>query len=96
MSSFRTSKFDDVLFAGCRMEQADFTEADLRGARFEDCNLTGAQFWGARMTGTRFARCELTEITGVTSMRGAVITSADAVTLAYILANALGIAIEDT
>lgn len=95
LASFRMSKFEDVLFTGCRLEQADFTEADLRGARFEDCNLTGAQFSGARMTGTRLARCELTEINGVTSLRGAVITSADAVTLAYILANALGIAIED-
>ncbi len=95
LSSFRMSKLDDVLFTGCRMEQADFTEADLRGARFEDCDLTGAQFSGARMTGTRFARCDLTGITGVTSMRGAVVTSADAVTLAYILAGALGITIED-
>ncbi|MGI9005152.1 MAG: pentapeptide repeat-containing protein [Streptosporangiaceae bacterium] len=95
LASFRMSKFADVLFSGCRMGQADFTEADLRGARFENCDLTGAQFSGARMTGTRFARCDLTEITGVTSMRGAVITSADAVTLAYILAGALGITIED-
>lgn len=95
LSAFRMSKFGDVLFTGCRMSQADFTEADLRGARFEDCDLTGAQFSGARMTGARFARCDLTGITGVTSMRGAIITSADAVTLAYILAGALGIAIED-
>ncbi len=95
LSAFRMSKFADVLFTGCRMAQADFTEADLRGARFEDCDLTGAQFSGARMTGTRFARCDLTEVSGVTSMRGAVVTSADAVTLAYILAGALGITIED-
>jgi uncharacterized protein YjbI with pentapeptide repeats len=95
LSAFRMSKFDDVLFTGCRMGQADFTEADLRGARFEGCDLTGAQFSGARMTGTRFARCDLTGISGVTSMRGAVVASADVVTLAYILAGALGIAIED-
>lgn len=95
LSSFRASKFDDVLFTGCRMEQADFADADLRGARFEGCDLTGAQFSGARMTGTRFAGCELTGISGVTSMRGAIITSAGAVAVAFILANALGITIED-
>ena len=67
----------------------------LRGARFEGCDLTGAQFSGARMTGTRLARCELTGISGVTSMRGAIVTSADAVALAFILAGALGITIED-
>jgi len=95
LSSFRTSKFDDVVFTGCRMEQADFADADLRGACFEGCDLTGAQFSGARMTGARFTRCELTGILGVTSMRGAIITSADAVALAFILAGALGITIED-
>ncbi len=77
------------------MEQADFGDADLRGARFEGCNLAGAQFSGARMTGTRFARCDLTEIAGVTSMRGAFITSTDVVALAYILAGALGITVDD-
>jgi len=87
--TFRASKF--VVFTGCRMEQADFGNADLRGARFEGCDLTGAQFSGARMTGTGFVRCDLTGITGVTSMRGAVISSTDAVALARTLA----ITIED-
>jgi len=95
LGSFRASKFDDVVFTDCRMEQADFADADLRGARFAGCSLTSAQFSGARMTGTRFARCELTGISGVTSMRGAIITSPDAVALAAILAGALGITIED-
>ena len=47
------------------------------------------------MSGTRFSGCELTGIGGVTSMRGAIISSADAVALADILASALGIKIED-
>jgi len=95
LSSFRVSKFDDVVFTDCRMEQADFADADLRGARFVGCTLSGAQFSGARMTGTRFARCEMTGINGVTSMRGAIVTTTDAVALAAILAGALGITIED-
>jgi uncharacterized protein YjbI with pentapeptide repeats len=95
LSSFRSTKFDDVVFTDCRMEQADFTEADLRGVRFEGCDLTGAQFTGAQMTGARLSRCDLTGIGGVTSMRGAIVTSSDAVALAFILAGALGITIED-
>jgi len=95
LSSFRATTFDNVVFAGCRMQQADFGDADLRGARFEGCDLSGAQFSGAKMTGTRFARCDLAGIAGVTSMRGAVITSTDAVALALTLAGALGITIED-
>ena len=95
LSSFRVSKLADVVFTDCRMEQADFADADLRGARFVGCTLAAAQFSGARMTGARFAHCELTGISGVTSMRGAIITSPDAVALAAILAGALGIKIDD-
>jgi uncharacterized protein YjbI with pentapeptide repeats len=93
--SFCASTFKDVVFSGCRLEQADFGDADLSGARFEDCDLSGAQFSGARMTGTRLARCDLTGISGVTSMRGAIITSASALALAVTLASALGITIDD-
>ena len=63
--------------------------------RFTGCDLTGAQFTGAQMAGARLTRCELTGIGGVTSMRGSVVTSADAVALAFILASALGITIDD-
>jgi uncharacterized protein YjbI with pentapeptide repeats len=93
--SFRFTVFKHTVFTDCRLSQADFTGADLRGARFEGCDLSGAQFSGAQMTGTRFAGCTLDGISGVTSMRGAIVTGADALALAYSLASALGISIED-
>lgn len=95
LASFRSTACDQVVFTGCRMEQADFGEADLRGARFEHCDLTGAQFEQARMSGARFAGCQLTGITGVTSFRGATISSDDLFALTYLLAGALGISIEE-
>jgi uncharacterized protein YjbI with pentapeptide repeats len=96
LASFRSSRFKDVVFTDCRMEQADFGEADLRGARFEGCDLTGGQFSGAQLAGTRFSDCVLAGIGGVTSLRGAIIKGADALALTYILADALGIKIEDS
>ncbi|MHB1431987.1 MAG: pentapeptide repeat-containing protein [Streptosporangiaceae bacterium] len=95
LASFRASRFTDVLFSGCRLRQADFGDADLSGARFENCDLTGASFNGAKMTGTRLRGCELAGLSGVTSLRGAILTSADAVALALTLAGALGIRVED-
>jgi Pentapeptide repeats (8 copies)/Pentapeptide repeats (9 copies) len=94
LASFRSTACDQVVFSGCRLEQADFGEADLRGARFERCDLTGAQFDQARMSGARFTGCQLAEITGVTSFRGATISSEDLFALTYLLAGALGITIE--
>jgi uncharacterized protein YjbI with pentapeptide repeats len=95
MASFRFSTFKNVVFSDCKLMQADFQEADLRGARFERCDLTAAQFSKAQMEGTRFADCTLDGVNGVTSLRGSIITSRDALALAYSLAGALGITIED-
>ncbi len=95
LASFSGSKLSHVVFTGCRLEQADFGGADLSRARFERCDLSGAQFSGARMTGTRLSGCDLTGITGITSLRGSIIDSTDAIALAMIMASALGITIEE-
>jgi uncharacterized protein YjbI with pentapeptide repeats len=95
MASFSGSRFTNVTFTNCRLDQANFGEADLSGVEFEHCDVSAAQMSGATLTGARFTGCDLTGISGVTSLRGAIITSADAVTLARIFAEALGITIED-
>jgi uncharacterized protein YjbI with pentapeptide repeats len=95
MVSFRFSVLKSVIFSDCKLMQADFQEADLRSARFERCDLSGTQFSGAKMEGTRFSGCILDGINGVTSLRGSIVKSQDALALTYSLASALGIKIED-
>jgi uncharacterized protein YjbI with pentapeptide repeats len=95
LASFFGSRFTNVTFTNCRLEQANFGDADVSGVQFDHCDLTGAQLSGAAMDGARFTGCDLTGISGVTSLRGAIITSDDALTLARIFAEALGITIED-
>ena len=93
LASFRFSRFRNVVFRGCNLVEANFQGADLTGARFEDCRLEGAQFSGAKMAGTRFSRCDLWGVSGVESLRGSVVSSADAQSLAS-LADAAIIAVE--
>ncbi len=93
--SFSASTLKDVTFTRCRLEQAEFGEADLSRASFDGCDLAGAQFSGARMTGTVLRRCDLTGIGGVASLRGATVSGADVMRLAFTLADALGIVIAD-
>jgi uncharacterized protein YjbI with pentapeptide repeats len=95
LASFRFARFASVLFVGCDLRQADFEDADLRGARFVDCDLSGAQFSNATMTGTRFSGCSLLDVAGVHSMRGAVVDLRDVTDLAFGLAGALGIVIDE-
>ena len=56
--------------------------------------LAGAQFSHANLSGTRFTRCELVDIDGVTSLRGAVVEEHNLVALAHTLAAGLGIVID--
>ena len=95
LASFAGSRFANVTFTNCRLDQANFGDADLSGVEFGHCDLSGAQLSGATLAGAKFTSCELTGISGVTSMRGAIITSSEALTLARIFAEALGITIED-
>src|SRR5271155_4123461 len=45
---------------------ADFSAADLRGARFDRADLTGAQFFASDLTGARLRGVDMTRVT----MRG--------------------------
>ena len=92
---FSGTRFSDVVFSDCRLDQANFGGADLTDVRFENCSLPGAQFSGASLAETRFTGCDLTGISGVTSLRGATIAGSDAIALAGVFAEALGIKIED-
>jgi hypothetical protein len=47
------------------------------------------------MEGTRVSGCALGGINGVLSLKGAIVSSRDALALSYTLASALGITIED-
>ena len=91
LSGWRFTRFDNVSFTGCKLTGADFTNADLRGARFTGCDLTGAQFHHAKMEGTRVERCELADIAGITSWRGAQVHPDDLLALSYTMAGGLGI-----
>jgi uncharacterized protein YjbI with pentapeptide repeats len=64
LASFRFGTFKTVVFTDCKLLQADFQAADLRGARFERCDLTGAQFSKAQMEGTRFSVMLPTDVLG--------------------------------
>lgn len=95
LAAFPGSRFANVTFSNCRLDQANFGEADLSGVEFDGCDLSGAQLSGATLTGAKFTDCDLTGISGVTSLRGAIISSSDALTLARIFADALGITVDD-
>jgi uncharacterized protein YjbI with pentapeptide repeats len=95
LTSFRFTRFNNVVFEGCNLTRADFQNADVSGVQFIGCDLTGAQFSQATMAGTRFSNCALAGIGGVASFAGAILANQDLIALSHALAAALGIRIED-
>jgi uncharacterized protein YjbI with pentapeptide repeats len=95
LAYFSSTRFSRVLFTSCRLEQANFGDTELTDVRFTDCDLTGAQFSGANLAQVSFTGCDLTGLAGVASLRGATITAADALTLAPVFAQALGITLSE-
>ena len=52
---------------------ADFSAADLRGARFDRADLTGAQFFASDLSGARFQGADMSRVT----MRGVELVDVD-------------------
>lgn len=94
LAGFRFSRFAHVEFVDCRMGQIDFTGADLSGVRFVNCDLQSAKLHQAKAVGARFDGCRLDGISGVEALSGATVSASDLVPLTFVLAGALGIAIE--
>ncbi len=85
-----------MVFDNCLLRDVDFTGAAL----------TRTSFGGSRLAGTTFTRttldqvdlreaAELGLITDATSLRGAIVTTAQLTTMAPLLAETLGIVVHD-
>ncbi|MGY2090478.1 pentapeptide repeat-containing protein [Nocardia gipuzkoensis] len=95
LSSFRHTKFRNVIFRECDLRQSDFQRAEFRNVRFEGCNLTAAQFANAEMQhNVQFVDCALIDVGGVRGLAGSTVNGGDLLGLAASLAREVGIGVE--
>ncbi len=78
------------------MTETSFLDARLEHVRFHDCDLSRADFRGATLRGCELRRSDLTDLEGVTHLRGAAIDWPGIVTKADVWAAALGINVLDS
>lgn len=98
MLSLRLSAAMGLELVDCRLRSADFTSADLRGARFVRCDLREADFSLSQVSGSHFVDCVWEGVRGVTSLSGAVVVSSspyDLIAFAEVMAGGLGITLRD-
>jgi uncharacterized protein YjbI with pentapeptide repeats len=93
--NFRDAELTEVIFDSCLLRDVDFTGA----------TLTRTSFTGSRLAATTFVRTTLEKVdlrgaelgitTDATSLRGAIVTPAQLVAMAPVLAESLGIVVAD-
>ncbi|MFH9130880.1 pentapeptide repeat-containing protein [Streptomyces griseoaurantiacus] len=90
--NLRGARLRDVVFEGCVLVEPDFAGARLERVEFVDCVLKEADFGAARMKDVDLRRAaELGIARGVERLSGAVISPAQLIELAPVLAAELGV-----
>ncbi|MFB6551500.1 pentapeptide repeat-containing protein [Streptomyces sp. NPDC056405] len=90
--NLRRARLKDVVFEGCVLVEPDFGGARLERVEFVDCALKGADFSAATLTDVDLRGAAPLELArGVDRLRGAVISPAQLLDLAPVLAAELGV-----
>lgn len=93
--NLRNAKLKDVVFEGCVLVEPDFGGARLERVEFVDCALKEADFSAATLVDVDLRRAaELGIARGVDRLAGAVISPAQLLDLAPVLAAQLGVRVE--
>jgi uncharacterized protein YjbI with pentapeptide repeats len=94
--NFREAKLTGVTFTDCLLRDVDFAGAKLAKTAFTDCKLSGADFSRTSLDRVDLRGSELGLIVGPEPLRGAIISSGQLATIAPVLAEALGIVVDDS
>jgi uncharacterized protein YjbI with pentapeptide repeats len=90
--NLRQARLRDVVFESCVLVEPDFGGARLERVEFVDCALRAADFTAATLTDVDLrGAAELDIAAGVDRLAGAVISAAQLLDLAPVLAGQLGI-----
>ncbi|MEU1511861.1 pentapeptide repeat-containing protein [Streptomyces sp. NPDC005811] len=93
--NLRQARLRDVVFQGCVLVEPDFGGARLERVEFVDCAVRAADFTAATLTDVDLrGAVELGIASGVDRLSGAVISSAQLLDLAPVLAAQLGLRVE--
>lgn len=94
LASARKATLERVVFSGCRLDGLDLTGATLTDVVFDDCALGAVTLDRARLTRVDVRGAELAGV-DLATLRGAVISTDQAIVLAARLAHAAGLVVDD-
>ena len=85
----------DVLIRGTRIDELDLSGINAQRVRFEDCRVGVLRLRGGSLSDVDLRGLEMTVVSGIGSLAGATISSGQLTKLAPLLAQHLGLRIED-
>ncbi|WP_455188948.1 pentapeptide repeat-containing protein [Actinomyces naeslundii] len=85
----------DVLIRATRIDELDLSGIDAQRVRFEDCHVGTLRLHGGSLSDVDLRGLEMTVVSGVGSLAGATISSGQLSELAPLLAQHLGLRVED-
>lgn len=94
-ANFRHSEIERVSFEDCVLTGADFQGASIKATVFSRCQLVEADFSKADMSLVDLRGSELRPAGSVLGLRGAIIDPLQLMELSRMLAQELGITVED-
>jgi uncharacterized protein YjbI with pentapeptide repeats len=94
-AALRMVKAESVAFEACDLTGADLSMAELTTSWFHDCNLERLDVSQARLAGTELHGSELVGVIGGQALAGTHIDSSQIVPLAFLVFDALGIAVTE-
>jgi uncharacterized protein YjbI with pentapeptide repeats len=93
--NFRGTSLTDVTFDRCVLRDVDFADTALTRCAFAGSQLSRTDFSRARMDRTDLRGAELGIVIDSQSLRGAIISTAQLVVLAPVLAESMGVVVRD-
>jgi uncharacterized protein YjbI with pentapeptide repeats len=84
-------QLDEVRFEGCEIDGIDARAGQLRALSFVDCSIGELNVTEARLTKVDLSEARLRSLVGVDNLRGAIISRAQLLDLAPLLAEQLGL-----
>ncbi|MFC6148619.1 MULTISPECIES: pentapeptide repeat-containing protein [Mumia] len=93
--NLRGAKLRDVVFEDCVIDELDLVQATAVRVSFAGCTIARLDVQHTASTDVDLRGAELREIVGVTSLRGMTISPLQLALLAPLLADSLGIRVED-
>ena len=91
LASLRTAELEAVVIRGCRAEDLDFSRARLTDVVLRDIALGPVTLGGAHLERVDLTGADLTGATDMSSLRGAIISDGQAMSLARRLAASAGL-----